>query len=616
VEATLLADSTSVPAMTTSQSRRSESNGLPRPNNLAAELQRAKSALESSPLNWRLLVDRIDALRKRLVDERLQLAILGQFKRGKSTFINALLGASVLPVAVVPLTAVAIFISWGADAVARVQFKGSRATEEFRSADPHAVQDFLSRFVAEEQNPKNRLDVERVDLRYPAPILANGTVLIDTPGVGSSHQHNTEAAIQILPECDAAIFIVSADPPITEIEVAYLDRIKSKAARIFFVLNKLDYLEPNEQKIAIDFLRKVLTGHSLLGPSSAIFGISARDALAAKQGNNREEVDRSGITQVENYLLRDIAAEKGRLLEDAIRRKAGDILAQAIEESELRRKALTLPIEELTSKVNAFEDALGAIEGQRRTLRDLLEGDRCRLVEMLESRIRELRAEAVSRLTATAKQALSDDVPGMWEQKAQDSISVAIQNIFEAARESFREKFASETTRILATHQNRLDGLVESVRRTAAEIFKVPFAPQHEQDSFELGEDPYWITESISATLLPDPGRIIDHIVPLNRRRLRLHSRIVRQTHDLIIRNAENLRWAILRGIAETMIQTSDRLEVRMAHATVATRGVIEDVLARRMSQSSETEVEIATLSRLSGDLDTIRKTIAKGSRD
>lgn len=612
----MLADSTSVPAMTTSQSRRSESNGLPRPNNLAAELQRAKSALESSPLNWRLLVDRIDALRKRLVDERLQLAILGQFKRGKSTFINALLGASVLPVAVVPLTAVAIFISWGADAVARVQFKGSRATEEFRSADPHAVQDFLSRFVAEEQNPKNRLDVERVDLRYPAPILANGTVLIDTPGVGSSHQHNTEAAIQILPECDAAIFIVSADPPITEIEVAYLDRIKSKAARIFFVLNKLDYLEPNEQKIAIDFLRKVLTGHSLLGPSSAIFGISARDALAAKQGNNREEVDRSGITQVENYLLRDIAAEKGRLLEDAIRRKAGDILAQAIEESELRRKALTLPIEELTSKVNAFEDALGAIEGQRRTLRDLLEGDRCRLVEMLESRIRELRAEAVSRLTATAKQALSDDVPGMWEQKAQDSISVAIQNIFEAARESFREKFASETTRILATHQNRLDGLVESVRRTAAEIFKVPFAPQHEQDSFELGEDPYWITESISATLLPDPGRIIDHIVPLNRRRLRLHSRIVRQTHDLIIRNAENLRWAILRGIAETMIQTSDRLEVRMAHATVATRGVIEDVLARRMSQSSETEVEIATLSRLSGDLDTIRKTIAKGSRD
>ena len=66
--------------------------------------------------------------------------------------------------------------------------------------------------MAEEANPENQLGVERVDLLYPADILANGTVIIDTPGVGSTLQHNTEAAVQVLPKSDAALFVISADP--------------------------------------------------------------------------------------------------------------------------------------------------------------------------------------------------------------------------------------------------------------------------------------------------------------------------------------------------------------------------------------------------------------------
>ena len=81
------------------------------PNVLLNELDQAGNAVASaigadSPLRSRLL-----ALRDRLQNERLQIAVLGQFKRGKSTFVNALLGAPVLPTAVVPLTSIATFIA-------------------------------------------------------------------------------------------------------------------------------------------------------------------------------------------------------------------------------------------------------------------------------------------------------------------------------------------------------------------------------------------------------------------------------------------------------------------------------------------------------------------------
>jgi predicted GTPase len=242
---------------------------------LAAEIQGARSLLQSHFGSTDPYVARLAALWTRLEQQRLQLAILGQFKRGKSTFINALLGASILPSAVVPLTAVAVFIAWGAEPLVRIEFKTERGPEELHSAEPDELRNFLAQFVAEEQNPENRLAVSRVELFYPAPILANGTVLIDTPGVGSTLQHNTKAAIAVLPECDAGLFILSADPPITENELAYLQRLHGKAIRLFFVLNKLDYLDADEQKAAVAFLHKVLSERSLLPPSAPIFGVSA-----------------------------------------------------------------------------------------------------------------------------------------------------------------------------------------------------------------------------------------------------------------------------------------------------------------------------------------------------
>jgi GTPase Era involved in 16S rRNA processing len=566
------------------------------PRALAETLGRAEPALETAVGSESPLLARLRILRGRLEHERLQLAVLGQFKRGKSTFINALLSADVLPTGVIPLTAIATFIAWAHAPLVVVHFKDNRLAEEFTAQTPDAIRDVLFRFVAEEANPKNHLGVERVELLYPADILTNGTVIIDTPGVGSTLSHNTEAALEVLPECDAALFVISADPPITEVELDYLRRLKSKTARVFFVLNKADYLELADQRSVTEFLRKVLAEKSLIDADGRIFCISARDGLAAKQNDNEQLLQRSGVAELEDHLVRALASEKIRWLEDAVRSKAADTLRQASAELDLRTRALNMPIEELAAKSDEFWRALLAIEEQRRTTRDLLAGDHRRLREALDSRIESLRQETARKLASVIDASLSGAVPLAWEEDARRSLSTAMQNEFETAREPFISGFAADAGAALRACQDRVSALVDRVRQTAAEIFDVPLGMDTEHEAFELGEDPYWVTETTHATLIPDPSRLIDRLLPARLRRSRLRARMIRQAEELIVRNGENLRWAILRGLDETFRKAVMQFEERLDLTIGATRNVIKDSLARRRDESFAVQPELDRL--------------------
>ena len=380
------------------------------PGSLAPALRRAEVALGDALAPDSPLLIRFRMLHRRLEQERLQLAVLGQFKRGKSTFINALLGDNLLPTGVIPLTAVATFIAWRREPLVVVHFKSESRKEEFAVHTVDEIRNILFRFVAEEANPENQLGVERVDLLYPADILANGTVIIDTPGVGSTLQHNTEAAVQVLPESDAALFVISADPPITEVELDYLHRLKSKTARVFFILNKADYLRPDERRSVIEFVQKVLVEKLLIDADERIFCISARDGLNAKQNRDEHLLARSGILELGDHLVRSLASEKKRWLENAVRSKAEDILAQASTELSLRVRALNMPIQELAAKSEVFLEALCSIEDQRRITRDLLAGEHRRLREALDSRIERLRKEIAGKLVDVIDAGLSDAV--------------------------------------------------------------------------------------------------------------------------------------------------------------------------------------------------------------
>jgi hypothetical protein len=542
------------------------------------------------------LTVRMKGLRDRLVGERLQLAVLGQFKRGKSTFLNALLGAPLLPTAVVPLTAVPTFISWRPEPLVRISFDGQRAAEEFSSTEPSAIRFYLFRFVAEEANPNNHLGVARVELFYPAPILATGTVLIDTPGIGSTLKHNTDAALEVLSECDAALLVVSADPPITEVELRYLETLKGKVSRLFFVLNKADYLQPDDQRSMVVFLRKVLRDSSLFDATAPIFCVSSLRGLTAKQTNDHAELEGSGIAALEDHLIRFLATEKIGSLEGAVRGKAAEILGQAAAEFKLRAEALQMPLEQLTSKSRTFEEALCSIEEQRIIVRDLLAGDKRRLREKLDASTDALWVQARDQLAAVIDDSFAGAMPGTWQEAARRAVAAATDRIFEAACSELSAVFTAETNSMLSAHRDRIEALIETVRRTATELFQVSFPQQIEHEGFKLGEDPYWVTEHMATTLIPELGWVIDRFVPLHVRRRRLRARIVANTDRLVLRNVANLHWAIQRGLDETFRSVSWQLEERLDDAIKVTSGIIKEALQLRQDHSFALGPEIERL--------------------
>lgn len=122
----------------------------------------------------------------RYSEGRFHLAVLGQFKRGKSTLLNALAGEPILPVGVVPLTAAPTFIQYGETPKVSVKYQDGRKADEFTGASTTERSAYLARFVTEKGNPQNRVGVAEVEVFLPAPILAGGVVLIDTPGIGST----------------------------------------------------------------------------------------------------------------------------------------------------------------------------------------------------------------------------------------------------------------------------------------------------------------------------------------------------------------------------------------------------------------------------------------------
>jgi Dynamin family len=546
---------------------------------------------------------RASDLRRRWRDARLQLAVIGQFKRGKSTFLNALLGQPLLPTGVIPLTSIPTFIAWGPTPLVRVTYRTNRPAEEFYDATPDQIRRRLSGFVAEEANPQNRLGVERVELRYPATILTSNVVLVDTPGIGSTHRHNSDAALQVLPECDAAIFVVSADPPITEAELVYLETVRPTLASIFFIFNKADYLTPDELEAAAAFLSTTLERALPGSAAPGVFCLSALRGLKAKQVGDVKAVDDSGLGAIEERILNYLAREKMASLANAVRRKAGELVSQAAADLSLRVRALEIPVEDLERRRGVLEDSLGRVSHETRTMHDLLVSDRRRTVERMEQQASDLRDKARRYLGAIVDRALSQSVAQDMEGASRTAIAAAIPDFFQQELGRNSREFSELVEKILDGHQRRIDDLVSLVRRTAADLFEVPYATATATDRFKLGNEPYWIMEPSGDRLVTIPSGMLNRMLPAKARCARLRRQLHEQVADLVDRNVENLRWATLQGLDDTFRRFATSLDERLTEAMEATRGAVIASATKRAAASHEAEAEIVPLRRALGAL-------------
>ena len=180
----------------------------------------------------------------------IDVAVFGRFKAGKSSFLNSLIGRAVLPIGVVPLTAVITRLRYGPSEAAEVRLL-SGATKSIALEE-------IGRYVCEDTNPDNELEVASVEVELPALKGMEPLQFVDTPGLGSAFVHNTEVALQWLPNAGAALVAVNCDAPLSERDLALLDELHRHTPKIVLLLTKADLLSAAERTEVLAFVRRQL----------------------------------------------------------------------------------------------------------------------------------------------------------------------------------------------------------------------------------------------------------------------------------------------------------------------------------------------------------------------
>lgn len=164
-----------------------------------------------------------------------RLVVMGEIKKGKSSFINAMLGTKdLVPVSSNVATSTIFKIRYGAERGYVVHF----LKESDKSALPIDVYD-LNRFGTEDGNPGNREQVDFIEVLCPSPLLQSGIVIIDTPGLGGLFKAHKQITYQYVPRADAVFFVTdSVESPIGQLETEYLKDIRGITPYLYFVQTK------------------------------------------------------------------------------------------------------------------------------------------------------------------------------------------------------------------------------------------------------------------------------------------------------------------------------------------------------------------------------------------
>jgi GTP-binding protein EngB required for normal cell division len=186
-------------------------------------------------------------------NQLIDIAILGQFKAGKTSFINSLIGRPLLPVGVVPVTTVITRITrvqYGAKEKATVTFLDGRQSEI-------GLQE-IEAFISEAQNPANQKNVAVLDVNLPIFEHYHGLRFVDTPGLGSAYKYNTATSENWLPRVGAAIVAISSDRPLSESDLNLLRELMEYTPEIIILLTKVDLLAPEQQNEVVTFLKNTI----------------------------------------------------------------------------------------------------------------------------------------------------------------------------------------------------------------------------------------------------------------------------------------------------------------------------------------------------------------------
>ncbi|HHW42956.1 MAG TPA: hypothetical protein GXX25_03940 [Desulfotomaculum sp.] len=534
----------------------------------------------------------------RLTANRFHLVVLGQFKRGKTTFVNALLGENLLPTAVVPLTSIVTLLEYGKELDITVHFQDGHRQKT-------GVTD-LPAYITEEGNPGNEKKVRQVVIHYPSRYLRNGVVLIDTPGVGSIYRNNTDETYKYLPMVDAAIFLLSSDQPISQAEVEFLNDTRQYAAKMFFIMNKIDYLSPAERREAIDFARRVLKERAGLA-DAVVYPLSARQALEAQLAGDEEALEASQLPAFTRRLETFLMEEKGRTVLEAAATRADNALGELKLGLEMELRALDTPLQELQDKIRLFEEMVASMEQERQDNAYILKGELDRLLERMEQDIVRFQEEQNAKLLAGMRSLYQEKGSRLSNRQLLQAMEDYLQTELQQALDQWRpllEKQAGEGfTRLVTRFTGRTNQLIAEVVRQSAQLFNLPVQGFTGVEPLESESRLYYVFAEERTLLTPDPVKI-SSVLPRFIFGPLLKGEMRRRIDVLVDRNCGRVRYDLSERILKSLQQFRRQLDDKFDATIAGTREILRRTLQQR--EKNQTEVAIAR-ERLAGQLNRLK---------
>lgn len=309
---------------------------------------------------------------RQLEADRFVIPMTGVQGSGKSTFLNALLFRQpVLPIDVDETTCVPVEIRYSAspDAQAVVRYMDGR---EERIP---AVEEDLECYVHQAHNPANRKGVERVLLESDAPILENGVVIVDLPGLGSLTNENVQTTQEYLDEAVGVLFLLRTVPPLTGSESIFVAGIWARLRVAHFLQNQWTDETPVEAEDARDHnvgvLKQIARTHCIkLDADPNVWIVNAYRALEAALKGDEEKQGGTGIDAFSTN-FREVTARWPDQVLCSILGAVRSNVVLAIETvhaqiESLAKEAATIR-EEIADEEKRFDEYLADIVGRRDT---------------------------------------------------------------------------------------------------------------------------------------------------------------------------------------------------------------------------------------------------------
>ena len=517
----------------------------------------------------------LEALRGRLREQRLRVLVAGEAKRGKSTLVNALLGRAVLPAGVTPLTSVATTVRYGQDEIVTAVFADGRT----EALPLRALEDL----VTERHNPGNCRHVASVTVSVNAPVLAQGAELVDTPGTGSVHAHNTAEAEAALDTMDAAVFVLTADPPASASEREFMTRVAGGSVRMFVVLNKADYLARDELGEALAFAAQV--AGEAAGQPVRVYPLSARAALADGQGADPGFA--AFWDDFAAYLDQGRAPDLRRSAAAHARRLAGALR----DEADLTRRAAELRTGDAAQRVADFTARLAAVAVRRRDAADLVRAGSARMLAGLNESAQRAERDRTHAVTAEIDAVFRGELAPATAAEIERSGRARLGELAVAAAEDWRQEQASRLENGLTRLDERmtadLRAELDALRDAAAQLLGLDLAVP--DAGGRLAPDLrffYLVGEQAGQTELL-AGAIRRHL-PGEACRRRARAYLHREAADLVPRQIGRARADLQYRLAEATRQLTAAVAARYTGSTGRLEAALRSAAAVREATASE----------------------------